>query len=570
VIEIGIAIGYAARMRGTPRGVLFFLALASGGFACESLLDAGAYKIDDGAAAATTTSSIASGSGSSAVTTTATTTTSSSGAGGMGGAMTTGSSVASSSGNGGTGGALVVTPMTVTLLAQTTLTFSANKPNVTWKVLDMGGGSVSTSGAYTAPFAEGKYHLQAALADNPGVHSEAIISVIRTAQPVVLSGPDTIASATGNGSQTHLIYATGTAEWWLFNDSGAMGSLATAHSKDFVTWEPGESAMLPHGHSQDGRDLSVAYRNVGGHDVVHVSQGYDNGTLGRYHIRGAITAGQVAFGSVIEVNSGGQSKPDGTSAIIMPKGEVIDATGYEHTPGTFPLDPCGWDDAETFMANAKEDGTTSFNDVTFSRTVLWCVQSHVNARQLLAVGDTVIYLYEDGEDDAAPMNVLMSVRRSDGVWLPIQQGKPAIPPPRVFSPDMAFGLNDWTGTVAKGQVHAVRRLGSTFEHRMLPDPMGSWTSGQPIPVQATRPDSGLFLAPYGDGLVLFALGQNNGDTVLYSAFDGTQWSSWVTFTNQAADRNFLAGYAPDSGAKPAVIWTQTDGANFDIAGALLP
>jgi hypothetical protein len=35
--------------------------------------------------------------------------------------------------------------------------------------------------------------------------------------------------------------------------------------------------------------------------------------------------------------------------------------------------------------------------------------------------------------------------------------------------------------------------------------------------------------------------------------------------------SFLSGFAPESGAKPAIIWTQPAGdAGYGIAGALLP
>src|SRR5262249_17223294 len=104
-------------MRRAQMGVLLVLALA--GVACETLLGADAYKTDGASPSALA----ASATGSASLSATASSATSS----GAGGAMHSGTSS-------GTGGlSVAVTPASVTLLAQTTLTFSATgDPDVTW------------------------------------------------------------------------------------------------------------------------------------------------------------------------------------------------------------------------------------------------------------------------------------------------------------------------------------------------------------------------------------------------------------------------------------------------------
>ena len=95
-------------------------------------------------------------------------------------------------------------------------------------------------------------------------------------------------------------------------------------------------------------------------------------------------------------------------------------------------------------------------------------------------------------------------------------------------------------------------------------------AGGTIPQQPTLPASGLFLAPYGDGLVLMALGPNQGSTVVYTAFAGGSWSAWAQLVDVNSPAAWLSGFTPATGAKPAVIWTAPATSGYAIAGALLP
>src|SRR5262249_50193571 len=150
---------------------------------------------------------------------------------GAGGAMSSGSSASSSASVGGAGGSMVaLIPPTVTLLAQTTLTFtiSGNK-NLSWTVVEPNRGSVSPNGAYTAPVDEGTYHVRATI-NGTQIHGVAEITVKRLTKPSVATSAGTIAIATGHGSQTHIVFANGTSEWWLFYNASTDAALKTAHT----------------------------------------------------------------------------------------------------------------------------------------------------------------------------------------------------------------------------------------------------------------------------------------------------------------------------------------------------
>lgn len=479
-----------------------------------------------------------------------------------------GTAATSSSGTGGSVAGLQVSPAASSILGGTSTTFTAAldgvpTTEVTWSVVEQNGGTISGTGVYRAPLTDGVFHVRASRSSNET--DDAEITVKTKADSVLLASGDGLLAATGFGFQSHFAYAEGTGEWWLFRDASD-GTLRTIHSKNFEQWGDGPSLTLPAGNSNDGRDLAVASRRVGTADVVHIAQG--TGSNGRYHIRGTLTDAAIAFENPVLVNSGGDgTTPDGPATAILDDGTVIDVSGWQGTPQTPPLGPCGNGDVDVFIADKKEDGTTSFASVQWDETVVWCVQNHVNAHQILGLGTTVLFLYEDGADDANPVNVLMTIRKPDGTWAPVEDPMgPKITPPSVFAASAAMGFNDWTATASGSRAHAVRHLDGVFEYRTLMAG-GGWSDGPAITTEPVKHNDGIFLAPYGDGLVLIALSESAGDPILYTAYDGTSWTPWTTLVPSGGSRSFLSGFAPTTpGVKPAIQWTE-DG---QIRGAILP
>lgn len=483
------------------------------------------------------------------------------------GVSSSGTASTSSTGAGGSVAGFVVSPGTSAILGGTSTTFTAAldgvpMTSVTWTVVEQNGGTITPTGVYRAPLTDGVFHVQATLSSN--VMDDAEITVKTKADSVLLASGDGVLAATGFGFQSHFAYAEGTGEWWLFHD-GSDGTLRSIHSKNFTQWGSGPTLSLSQGNSNDGRDLAVASRRFGAVDVVHITQG--TGSNGRYHIRGTLSDGAIAFDLPTVVNLGGDgTTPDGAATAMLEDGTVIDVSGWQATPQTPPLGPCGNGDVDVFIADKKEDGTT-FTSVKWTETVVWCVQNHVNAHQILPLGDNALILYEDGADDANPVNVLMTIRKPDETWAPVEDPMgPKITPPSVFPADAAMGFNDWTATVAGTRAHAVRHVSGVFEYRTIV-PGGGWSDGPAIATEPVKHNDGIFLAPYGDGLVLVALSESAGDPILYTAYDGTSWTAWTELVPSGGSRSFLSGFAPTApGVKPAIQWTE-DG---QIRGALLP
>jgi len=106
-----------------------------------------------------------------------------------------------------------------------TVTGTSN-PQVTWTVVEAGGGSISTSGVYTAPSTAGTYHVTATSVADPTKNATAAVTVtpagisIDPASTTVLTGGSTTFTATVTG-------ASNTAVTWTVIEAGG-GSIASS------------------------------------------------------------------------------------------------------------------------------------------------------------------------------------------------------------------------------------------------------------------------------------------------------------------------------------------------------
>ncbi|WP_224371355.1 Ig-like domain-containing protein [Hyalangium versicolor] len=120
-----------------------------------------------------------------------------------------------------------VEPTTATLLTGETKAFTATvtgttNTEVTWSVTETGGGTVDTSGLYTAPGAAGTYHVVATSVADPSKKATSTVSV--TARPVVgVSLNPTDAMLRTNGTQQFTATVTGTTNTevtWSVTETG--------------------------------------------------------------------------------------------------------------------------------------------------------------------------------------------------------------------------------------------------------------------------------------------------------------------------------------------------------------
>jgi hypothetical protein len=235
-----------------------------------------------------------------------------------------------------------------------------------------------------------------------------------------------------------------------------------------------------------------------------------------------------------------------------------------------------------FVSDTPDNGSSSVN-LQLVPTVLWCT-GLVPERQLLALGNTAIALYPDG-GNVMPPNVLMNhYDLTQNAWSPLSTAQcgGGYTETKVFADnDTGFGVDDWIAATFGSTVHAVRRLSDgTFEHRVMDPTAFTWGPGAtlqgPSPSLGTLLGNGLFLAPYGDSLVLLAISGDSG-SILYTAYSAPAktWSGWLPLTTSVTMPTYLSGYAPPAASvlswqKPAVVWTQPAGSSYGIFGIQLP
>jgi hypothetical protein len=168
--------------------------------------------------------------------------------------------------------------------------------------------------------------------------------------PTLVSGPRVIAQTSstiapsGDARQQKIIYSRNTGSYWLFLYGSPGTSLTVRSSSDLTNWVDRPSLTLPIPMDADGRDLSVAYANRNGVDVVHLVMSLHSGdTREVHHRRALVTNDGAAFDPDVLVqrftDPTNASKltlvgpptlcdPDGPSVTIADDGTVFDTTGW--------------------------------------------------------------------------------------------------------------------------------------------------------------------------------------------------------------------------------------------------
>jgi hypothetical protein len=375
----------------------------------------------------------------------------------------------------------------------------------------------------------------------------------------VLANAGHVTGATGNATQTHIVYALGSKRWWLFYIDDDPMTLKTRSSPDFVTWTDGATLTLAHTNAGEGRNFSVAYASRGGTDVVHVvlSHVVSGGSLVHAHARAVITNATIAFSAPADVSmaQGSLQGPDGPVTFIDADGTVWDASGFAVSMGTTN----GHYNEDVFSA-APDNGASWTSG--FTQQTLEVVNTVTNAHALFnANGMGAVWTLGDQTN---PTNLRFST--NTGSW------SSAI---SIFDAG-AEDSNDWSVavlTTTKGpEGHVVRALlGGGYEHVYGGSGTGSNTAA-PLAQSRTAGSGVLLLA---DPSHLAALDVAADGSLVMSRWDpsATSWSPWTVLAS-ATPRAFLSGYCPDLDAHPeakgcAVLWTSTTTSGSTIGGQLV-
>ncbi len=266
---------------------------------------------------------------------------------------------------------VTVTPHTASVLVGGTVAFAAvvNGAPVTgvaWSVQEAGGGSIDTSGYYTAPSSTGTFHVVATSVADGTKHDTAIVAVTTTASSVAVSiSPKTASTLTG-GTLKFAATVTG----------------VTAGQSTAVTWSVQEAG----GGTVDQQGNYAAPSSTGPYHVVVTSVAdtskKDTATVSvtatpviavsvTPQVASVAPAGTVSFTATVTGTTGAQSKAV-TWSVQETGGGTVDSAGNYTAPaivGTYHV-------SATSVADTSKRDTATVFVATFTlvppdRLTLW-------------------------------------------------------------------------------------------------------------------------------------------------------------------------------------------------------
>lgn len=379
------------------------------------------------------------------------------------------------------------------------------------------------------------------------------------ASVVIASGVGAgMTTATGHATQSHLIYAVNSARWWLFYLTSTQ-TLATAYSSDFVTWTTGATLTLSSPHLSEGRNFGVVYKNISSTDVVHIHLFYKNSNTVRqnWHVRCTISGTTATFGTETQIPQTATGSlagfgTDGCNTAIASDNSIY--LSQWCTTGN------GFGDDDVAKSTNVDSGT-AWTAGFASTTTTESVASATSSRQLLPLATgNMVELHDSGSTYQTPTQV-RSTKWTTSWSTPID----------VFGSTVAISENDWCAVrVNDTDIHAVRRSGSnTYDHRRYN--ASTWAAGATVATQTSKAGAGVKLVSDGTDVYLVIVDSDAANTVRYckwTAAAGT-WGAWSAVETSTQVRGFLTGYPALVGTTIGLVWTQTNGSNFDLVGSLL-
>jgi len=439
------------------------------------------------------------------------------------------------------------------------------------KAGDDGGGagndaSVPLDGAVDAPMSD---------ADDAGdVASDASADVTGTdvvpteagsTGTVAIVNVGAVSNETGVGMGTHLVYATNAKLWWLFwIDSTQPQTIQTSYSPDFLHWTPGGSLPLSLDLQGLGSNFSVAYADVQGADVVHLSigaSGTTEPTRHHLHARALVQGSTITFGSIADlsdVTGASDTDPDGPATFVDSTGTVWDATGWSDATG-------GVGNEAISASSSIEQGAATWSDAFGSENNVYIAMGNIHSRAFATAGANLLLALCDAADTLAPTTTSSNVE-----WMS-WNGATWSGSTEVFAGGKTQSPNDWgVATMTDGHMHVVRRAtDGSWDHVRYDGAAWTTLAAPPADTLGSATGQGAVLLASGTNAAIVTIAGDLANTVRMTVWNnGTSWGPWTTLEGTTASRGWVSGW---SGAKnDAVVWTEGDGSGgYRIMGRAL-
>jgi hypothetical protein len=382
-----------------------------------------------------------------------------------------------------------------------------------------------------------------------------------TSGATVAASSGGISDGPGRPTQTHLVYATGSAQWWLFYIDDTASALRTASSPDLVHWTSSTPVVLPMPLPY-GTSFSVATSEIAGVDVIHVALGYTIPLDAHYHVRATITGTTITWGAVAEVGCSTTSTimaHDGPAVVIDSAHHVYDITSAYNDNNACTGTDGFYGNMDGTLSTNPDQGS-AWNPAFTVPSFINFAPNHIQAHWGAPTTTGVLMVQTNGAaaDPASNLTNLWSSMWNGAGWTQIVG---------VFSPDLVAALdaNDWGAVhIRDDDVRVVLRTSDTG-YRWFAYNGAAWVEpAAAIPPQASIAGSGVFAATDGTSMWLFVVAADAANTLRSIKFDGTAWGSWTDVETSMHQRRYLAGYSTVSNGTIALSWTQPNGGTFDI------
>lgn len=376
-------------------------------------------------------------------------------------------------------------------------------------------------------------------------------------------------NATGMAQQTHLIYATVSQHWWLFfEDADAPSAIHTRWSPDFAVWNLGPDLSMPAPHGNDGRNLSVAFAVLNGHEVVHLTYGAMPGgaSRSRYHAKGEIAGTSITLDTPVLVNSMVMSDsdpvdPDGCVTAISKIGEVMDLSSWINLPdGSTPGGVYAW------HSTSADDGASFSESWGPMEAAIDASFGRSHAKALVALDDgTWLAATHVNPPDCSTTDAI----RSGGQWGASAGG--GFCGGDVGDPNDFHYQRTISGAVI-GYSHTIMNYQSGYVLHFFDQQL--WAAcdagfAQPnlLFLDPLATGTGMFLA--SDGFTFDLYGMRTDSAIRTTHWDllncPFDWSPSATVVpSTGIERSYLSGYSDYTRA--ALIWTEPAAGGFAIMG----
>lgn len=368
--------------------------------------------------------------------------------------------------------------------------------------------------------------------------------------------------------QGHLFWAVNDAAWWWIGVASASATTLIAYrSPDLITWTAKTTKAMAATLNGEGRNLCVVYKNIASTDVVQLV--YTNAISASSHklntIRATISGGAITYGTEQLVVAGTANSTDlGVSGL----GACFSDDNFLYI---------GLPDPTTANAGDAVAYKASNADLGSSWTTGYAAQVAVDTSILNKVSSTcvtplashkVLLCYDNGA--ATPQTVTLK-----NVLEKTLTGTTISPTPASTAGNGVFTA---LGTAVDADNYGVARLSDTDTHAVLRTASNTyshkrfngtdWTTvaGVSIPAQTSGAGTGVFLCSNGTDVWLFVVDSDAANTIRYIKWTAASntWGTWTALETTTKTRKFLSGNINSAGTTIGVIWSETNGANFDV------